>query len=60
VKIYWKVRKDFLDYKKHSISHDSLTASKISARIPTKNTCSRKTSSLSILSNPEKILKVLE
>jgi hypothetical protein len=50
MKIYWKLRKDFLDYIEESMSHDSLIGSTISTRSRSKKSvsCANKISSLPI------------
>jgi hypothetical protein len=47
---YWKVRKDYLDYKEGSMSHDSLIGSTISTRSKKSVSCASKISSPSVLS----------
>jgi hypothetical protein len=57
---YWKVRKDFLDYIEHSMSHDSLIESTISTRSKNSVSCPSNISSPSILSHDTKTSKVSE
>jgi hypothetical protein len=60
VTFYWKVRKDFLNYIKDSMSHDSLIRYIISNR-PKKNvSCVSKISSPSVLSHDTKTSKLSE
>jgi hypothetical protein len=57
---YWKVRKDFLDYKEDSMSHDSLIGSTISNRSKKSVSCASKISSPSDLSHATKASKLSE
>jgi hypothetical protein len=57
---YWKVRKDFLDYIEDSMSHDSLTGSKISTTSKKNVSCASNISSSSVLSHDAKTSKVSE
>jgi hypothetical protein len=57
---YWKVRKDFLDHKEDSTSHDSLIGSTISTRSKKSVSCASKISSPSALSHDTKASKVSE
>jgi hypothetical protein len=54
---YWKVRKDFLDYIKDSMSHDSLIGSTISTRSKKSVSCASKISYSSVLSHDTKTSK---
>jgi predicted nucleic-acid-binding protein len=58
--LYWKVRKDFLDYIKDSMSHDTLIGSTISTRSKKSVSCASKISSASVLSHDNKTSKVSE
>jgi hypothetical protein len=58
--IYWKVRKDFLDYIEDSMSHESLIGSTISTRSKKSCCCASKISSTSVLSHDTKTSKVSE
>jgi hypothetical protein len=60
MKIYRKVRKDFLDYKEDSISHDSFIGSTISTRSKKSVSCTNKISFPSVLSHDTKTSKVSE
>jgi hypothetical protein len=57
---YWKIRKDFLDCIKNSMSHDSLIGSTISTRSKKSVSCANKISSPSVLSHDTKTSKVSE
>jgi hypothetical protein len=57
---YWKVSKDFLDYKEDSMSHDSLIGSTISTRSKKSVSCASKISSPSVLSHDTNKSKVSE
>jgi hypothetical protein len=52
--IYWKVRKDFLDYIEDSMSHDSFIGSTIRTRSNKNASCSCNISSPSVLSHDTK------
>jgi hypothetical protein len=58
--LYWKVRKDFLDYIEDSMSQDTLIGSTISTRSKKSVSCASKISSPSVLSNDTKASKVSE
>jgi hypothetical protein len=55
---YWRVRKDFLDYKDNSMSHDSLIGSTISTRSKKSVSWARKISSPNFLSHDTKASKL--
>jgi hypothetical protein len=55
---YWKVRKNFLDYIKDSISHDSFIGSTISTRSQKNVFCASKISSPSVLLHDTKTSRV--
>jgi hypothetical protein len=57
---YWKVRKDFLDYIKDSVSQHSFIGSTISTRSRKIVSCASKISSTSVLSHDNKESKVSE
>jgi hypothetical protein len=58
MKLYWKVRKDFLDYIEDSMPHDSLIVSTISTRYKKSVYCANKVSFPSVLSHDTKASKV--
>jgi hypothetical protein len=58
--IYWKVRKDFLDYIEYTMSQDTLIGSTISTRSKKNVSCASKISSPSVLSHYTKTSKVSE
>jgi hypothetical protein len=58
--IYWRARKDFLDYIENSMSQDSLIGSTISTRSKKNISCASKISSPSVLSHDTKTSKVSE
>jgi hypothetical protein len=57
---YWKVRMDFLDYIKYSMSHESFIGSTISTRSRKSVSCASKISSPSVLSHDTKTSKASE
>jgi hypothetical protein len=57
--LYWKVRKEFLDYIEDSMSHDSFIGSKISNRSKKSVSCASKISSPSVLSHDSKTSRVV-
>jgi hypothetical protein len=60
MRFYWKVRKDFLDYIRDAMSHDSLIGSTIITRTKKSVSCASKISSPSVLSHDTKSSKVSE
>jgi hypothetical protein len=58
--IYWKLRKDSLDYIEDSMPHDSLIGSTISTRYKKNVSCASNIYSPSVLSHDTKISKVSE
>jgi hypothetical protein len=58
--LYWKVRKDFLDFIEDSMYQDSLIGSTISTRSKKSVSCASKISSTSVLSHDAKASKISE
>jgi hypothetical protein len=58
--LYWKLRKEFLDYIEDSMSHDPLIGSTISTRSKKSVSCDSHISSTSVLSHDTKASKVSE